>query len=341
MGKQVLKGVTAALLMGAAVIAHAEAAPVYDVDSMQNDYGMDQQATAPQDQGQDLPMPPPPGQEGAYVPSAQHVSNRAPTIAMVQDNSADADKRIKQLEQQLNTMQTNSSSARIEALQKEIQMLRGQVEQLTHQSEKMQEQQKTMYTDLDKRISSDKQPVAKKSDSPASDSAEAGSETKAQKTAKKAAKPAAPAADTETPAVAAAPAAAEPPAVAEEQQIYQTAYNQIKAKKYDDAVKTLQGMLKKYPSGQFAANAHYWLGELYGLMGRHDDALSEFNTVARDYPKSPRISDAQLKIGLIYAAQFSWAEAKATFKKIISKYPGTASARLASEQLKQIKDAGH
>jgi tol-pal system protein YbgF len=131
------------------------------------------------------------------------------------------------------------------------------------------------------------------------------------------------------------------PDVAEEQQIYQTAYNFIKAKKYNDAVSALQGMLKKYPSGQFASNAHYWLGELYGLMDKNDRALIEFSAVVKIFPDSPRVSDAQLKVGLIYASQSKWSDAKMAFKKVINQYPGTASARLASEQLKQVKLAGH
>lgn len=131
------------------------------------------------------------------------------------------------------------------------------------------------------------------------------------------------------------------PNVAEEQQIYQTAYNMIKQKKYNEAARALQKMLQKYPSGQFAANAHYWLGELYGLMAKNDQALTEFTAVVKTFPDSPRVSDAQLKLGLIYASQFKWPEAKTSFKKIINRYPGTASARLAAEQLKQIKQAGH
>ena len=134
---------------------------------------------------------------------------------------------------------------------------------------------------------------------------------------------------------------ADQPNVAEEQQIYQTAYDLIKAKKYNEAVKTLQGMLQKYPSGQFASNAHYWLGELYGLMGKNDQALTEFSSVVQNYPQSPRVSDAQLKVGLIYATQMKWPDAKSAFKKVINHYPGTTSSRLAAEQLKQIKQAGH
>jgi len=359
-----LLGLTAALTMGAAVIAHAEAAPVYDADTMQqqNDYSMNDGAPSDQSQGQDLPMPPAPEQQGAYVPAQQPAASNAPTVAVVQDNApapaaappapvatntGGDQQRIKHIEQQVNKLQTDSSAARVEALQKEVQSLRGQVEQLTHQSQQMQDQQKSMYTDLDKRVSQSAKQAVKKSEDLASadNTADTGLDIKAGQKVTAIKKPATPDADTSSDDgkndVVAKEGNSDQPNVAEEQQIYQTAYNQIKAKKYDDAVKTLQSMLKKYPSGQFASNAHYWLGELYGLMGKHADALTEFNTVIKDYPSSPRISDAQLKVGLIYAAQFNWSDAKTTFKKIINRYPGTASARLASDQLKQIKDAGH
>ena len=156
MGNKVLLSVTAALAMSAAVLAHAESAPVYDADSMQqqNDYSVDQ--------GQDLPMPPPPGQDnaGAFVPAQPTASNApaaptvTPTVTVAQDNTAATtgiDQRMKRIEKQVTSLQADSSAARVEALQKEIQTLRGQVDQLTHQTQQMQEQQKSMYTDLDKR----------------------------------------------------------------------------------------------------------------------------------------------------------------------------------------------
>src|SRR5690606_20544436 len=114
-----------------------------------------------------------------------------------------------------------------------------------------------------------------------------------------------------------------------------------KAKKYNDAVTVLQEMLQKYPSGQFASNAHYWLGELFGLLNKNDQALTEFGTVVKSYPSSPRVSDAQLKVGLIYASQLKWKDAKLALKSVVNHYPGTSSAKLATEQLSQIKQAGH
>ena len=215
--------------------------------------------------------------------------------------------------------------------------------ELTHQLQVAQNQQKNMSADLDKRVSSNK--LVEADNTPKASANEAEIDIPAAKPAPAASKPVRIAvAATIKPAAKAvvAPVAAnQQPNVAEEQQIYQTAYNLIKAKKYNEAINALQTMLKKYPTGQFASNAHYWLGELYGLVGKNDQALTEFNTVVKSYSTSPRVSDAQLKIGLIYAAQVKWSDAKAAFKKVINQYPGSAPAKLAAAQLKQIKDAGH
>ncbi len=391
-------GLTA--LIGAVQPVWAESAPVFDVDNY------DQGA----EQSQDLPMPPPPGEEagaratthqvaptaqtdqqaGTFVPvdangnpqpANQQAQAQAPTTdqtqnptqptvtqsaaaprsvpsAAQQDHGAEQqvasdqtaksagmsvstenltpEQRMRRLEQQLSNMQNNNGNpAQVEALQAEVQSLRGQVEQLNHQLEKVQAADKAPAAktakpatevasaagaDVDPEVSPDDQPVpAKKKSSKAKASADSTTQTTA----------------------GAADVTKGQPDVAEEQKAYQAAYDLIKAKKYPEAVSTLQGMLKKYPSGQFASNAHYWLGELYGLMGKHDEALNEFSTVIEKFPGSPRVSDAQLKVGLILAAQSKWADAKKAFNRIINTYPGTASSRLASEQLKQIKLAGH
>lgn len=279
-------------------------APVYDANSDPY-YG---------DQGQDLPPPPPPGGgDDGYAPAPA-----SPTVPLSMEE------RLRRIEQQLNSAQGGGDAiARVESLQTQVQSLRAQVEDLSHQLQQVQTQQKSLYSDLDKRLSSNTSQAAPVSPAkkvePASPSPKATSSVADTKTVQ----------------------AVDQPNSAEEQQIYQTAYNLIKAKRYTDAIEALQGMLKKYPSGQFASNAHYWLGELYGLTGSTDQALTEFNTVVQNYPKSPRVSDAQLKVGLIQASESRWKDARYAFKKVVTKYPGTASARLAMEQLKQLQEAGH
>lgn len=215
---------------------------------------------------------------------------------------------------------------KLEALQSEVQSLRGQLEELSHHLQQLETQQHSQYVDLDKRITalqmtqqaSTVESVPKKNASThflnenkkavaKSDHSIGGSQ----------------------------------PNVAEEQQTYQVAYDLIKRSKYDEAIAALQKMLDKYPSGQFAANAHYWLGELYGLQGKNDQSAAEFTVILKQYPNSPKVSDAQFKIGLIYMAEQKWSIARSIFNQIIEHYPGSASSRLAAEQLKQIKLAGH
>lgn len=302
-----------------AMISFAEDAPVYDADNLPRQFE---------------------GQPDAMVSaSAGH--------------SLSYSQRIETLEQQLTNMR--SLTARIDTLQTEVQTLRGQIEDLTHQLQQAQSQQRAMYSDLDKRVSNVNSknaipPIVKKTADVASTDDDVLSSTQDNNEkaplvkAKKIDKPVVVSEEHSSEAVVAdhhAKSSDTQPSVAEEQQTYQTAFNLIKAKKYNEAVVILQKMLQKYPSGQFAANAHYWLGELYGLMGKNDQSATEFLTVVKKYPDSPKIADSQLKLGLIYVAQLKWPDAKVIFKKVNSKYPGSPSARLAQEQLKQLKQAGH
>lgn len=344
-----VKTLGVAMCIGMAAPVFAESAPVYDADSMQQDMG---EESAP-DQGQYLPPPPSIQEsEGGFVPMQ---SSPSPAVVMSEQPPAaslSVEQRVRRVEQQVNNMQTNDAATRIESLQSQVQTLRGQVEQLTHQLEQLQTAQKDMYSDLDKRLAQANSSVSKSLSRPETVTADVSSGAGSAAVAAVAAASTVSAKSTSgkqsskssTSVTATNPSQKSmdnQPNVAEEQQIYQTAYNMIKAKKYNEAVSALQGMLKKYPSGQFASNAHYWLGELYGLMGKSDQALTEFTVVVKTYPDSPRVSDAQLKVGLILASQLKWPDAKSTFKQIINHYPGSASARLAAEQLKQIKQAGH
>jgi tol-pal system protein YbgF len=353
------RGTLAMLLASFTLIAFAEDAPVYDVDSYPPQFdGQSTSADAsaspptpalqPMAQPEDAPVPVPSTAAAqpliaADQPAVPNVPQQAPVVQQQTLQSLPMDQRVARLEQQLNNATHGDSAAKVDEMQSQMQALRGQIDELNHQIQVLQTQQKTMYTELDKRVS---QKGASTSVVPSPSSDEASAETDSNtpagtiKPKAKSKTKTAKAAETK-PAQAATTTASAQPNTAEEQEIYQTAYSQIKAKKYSDAAATLQSMLQKYPSGQFAANAHYWLGELYGLMNKNEQAITEFDNVVKNYPDSPKIADAQLKLGLLYAAQFKWPDAKTSFKKVIANYPGTSSARLASEQLKQIKQTGH
>ncbi len=335
-----------AVLSSFALIAYADDAPVYEVDNY-----------PPPFDGQALDVPSPvdaPAQayssgglatEVSSVPSsrAPRESYVAPPVPASPPRPLTFEQRIHRAEQQIKNLQQSSTMAKADELQKEVQSLRGQVEEMSHQLQQAQSQLKEMYADLDKRLAAVQASRVAPSVNTASASHDVSTlvKTAVMKSTSKSPVKHAPASSVAAAPVSSKAASHVQPNVAEEQQIYQTAYDLIKAKKYNDAIATLQKMLQKYPTGPTAANAHYWLGELYGLVNKNDQSAREFSLVVNKFPSSAKASDAQLKLGLIYAGQFKWVDAKAAFKSVVSRYPGTSSARLATEQLKQIKKAGH
>jgi len=308
--------------------SYAYEAPVFDADHYppqfdgQTDNGSSNVASVASKASQ--PVTTNPSAQTTDDSEAQQNDNSVDSTTDPQSSDAQQSSTPSTQPTQTVTPATLDTKTKLDTLQSEVQALRGQVDELNHNLQQLQAQQRTQYADLDKRINvahsapetAEAAPVAKKSFF-----------SRLKKTSMT--------------TTAVSTTTASQPNVAEEQQTYQVAYDLIKQAQYDKAIATLQKMLSKYPEGQFAANAHYWLGELYGLQGKNDQSANEFTIVLKQYPDSPKVSDSQLKLGLILAAQQKWSQARGAFKKVIDHYPGTASARLASEQLKQIKLAGH
>ena len=191
---------------------YAESAPVFDADTMQQDMELADQ------QGQDYPMPPPPGQDNGFTSAPGSV---APPPSSPPSMSSSSEQRVRHLEDQVRNLQSDGSAARVEALQREVQALRGQVDELTHQLQQAQSQQKTMYSDLDKRMAANQSAVQESAPAEVTQPPSAPAAAKAASTEVVTK-------TTHAPAVAKTTNAQ--PNVAEEQQIYQTAYNLIKAK---------------------------------------------------------------------------------------------------------------
>jgi tol-pal system protein YbgF len=105
---------------------------------------------------------------------------------------------------------------------------------------------------------------------------------------------------------------------------------------YPQAAEELRGFLARYPDGQYAANAQYWLGEAYYAARNRDAALSEFNKVLSDHPKSSKVPDAMLKIGYLYLEQQQNAQARQLLERLVRDYPDATASRLAAKKLESI-----
>jgi tol-pal system protein YbgF len=214
-------------------------------------------------------------------------------------NNLPLNDRVIRLEQQVNNFAQMNMPSRVDQLQQQVQQLQGQLETQSHELQQIEAQQKNFYQDLDQRL------AQMKSGTPASPQ----NSTVTNK----------------TPNIV---------PTQNDQAEYQAAFSLLQNKKYDEAITAMQNYLTHYPNGQYAANAHYWLGEIYSLQNKSNLASQEFQTIINKYPNDQKVPDAMLKLAFISDAAGQHAEAKQQLKKIVKQYPGTPAAQLASMKLK-------
>ena len=243
--------------------------------------------------------------------------------APVQDNTR-LGERLTRLEQMMNSETLVEMHQTVQALQREVQSLRGEVELQGHTLSQLKQRQRELYLDIDRRL----QRI---------ESGEAA--TAAPGTATGAA-PAAPAQPATTTA-AAAPAQTAPaaPAVdsAEEQRAYQAAFDLLKSGRYDQAAQSFQDFLSKYPSGDYADNANYWLAEAYYVTRKFEPALKQFEAMVSAYPQSQKLTHALLKIGYIHDELGQRDKAEQVLDDLIKRFPDSTAAGLARKRLQRIR----
>lgn len=122
----------------------------------------------------------------------------------------------------------------------------------------------------------------------------------------------------------------------EEQLSYVGAFELVKSRRYDKAIPAMQDFLGNYPKGPYAANAHYWLGELLLLKKDLSGAVKEFKTVVDDFSDSNKLAAAKFKLGVTYIRLGENDKARVELKHVAEQFPNTSAARLAKAKLDDL-----
>lgn len=281
--------------------------------------------------------------------------------------------RLRVLESKVDNLSQANSTARIEELQQTIAELRGQLEKQSHELEQLTANQKSFYQDINSRLGqSSTAPAASASTAdaaapvavadvppakPAIDNTSVSARIKASslgnvKTNASANPVVAEAND--RPAVAKSSVTDVPVAkvsatvsktsdtpVTGEQELYQQAFGLLKSKQYDRALTQFKEYVTKYPKGNYAVNAHFWMGEISYLQGKHSAAKKSFETVVKNYPKDKKIPDAMLKLAVIAMDTGHKSQAEEMLAQIQKQYPGTTAARLAMIRAQELRLSAH
>ena len=110
----------------------------------------------------------------------------------------------------------------------------------------------------------------------------------------------------------------------------------LKERDIEGAAVALKMHLETYPGSPFAANAHYWLGEIYEFRGEAELAVESFEVVINNYSDHNKAMDARYKLGKLYYKQGDSKRAVALLKEAAQSGGGAgakAKAYLKSEGL--------
>ena len=132
----------------------------------------------------------------------------------------------------------------------------------------------------------------------------------------------------------AAPAAPSPQAQAET--LFKSALRDYQAANFNLAGPQFAEYVKTFGTTDQAADAQYYLGEIFFQQQQYDQAVAAFEQVLERYPEGKRTPDAQFKKGHALLKQGKRDAAVREFRGVISKYPNTPAANQAAEALKGL-----
>ncbi len=275
-----------------------------------------------------------------------------PAVAISQTTQT-LEQRVARMERMLDSGTLLKLLQSVEELKAEVRELRGQLEQQQYSLSQMTDRQRELYLDVDRRLqrveaagvaigaaaagAAASAPGSAPATIGAAPTAPSGSATTGASpsaTGAAAGGVAAAGAATPTGAPQSASAAVDP---VKEQQAYQSAFNLLKAGRYDQAAKSFREFLADYPASKFADNAQYWLGESYYVTRSFDNAMREFEKLIKDHPESQKLTHALLKVGYIHDELGQKDKARDVLTQLTEKYPNSTAAGLAAKRLERMR----
>ena len=237
--------------------------------------------------------------------------------------------RVAALEQQAANNRGNVDLLnQVTQVKNELQALRSQIEELQRKNEQLESTNRAQYLDLDGRLN-------RMEGGAPGPTLDPGSVPAATAPAAAAAAATAGSAPEAAPAVYGDPGAMT--RTADERGAYEVAFDALKAGRYAESAQLFQDFLQAHPSGAYAPNAYYWLGESYYVTQNYALAQQQFQALIDRYPTHDKAPGALLKVGLSQYGQKQLGDAEKTLSEVSTRYPGTDAARTAEDRLRAIQ----
>jgi tol-pal system protein YbgF len=120
------------------------------------------------------------------------------------------------------------------------------------------------------------------------------------------------------------------------EKIYNDAQRDFSSGNYDIALQGFQEYLRNYGTTQQAADAQYFIGEIYFRRDDFDGAVKEYDKVIDNYSDSSRVANARFMKGISLMKLTRRSEAKKEFLTIVEKFPGHELVPRSKDYLKVL-----
>lgn len=130
-----------------------------------------------------------------------------------------------------------------------------------------------------------------------------------------------------------------PPAGVSADTLYSNAVRDNSTGKYDLALQEFSDYLKYFPTTAFAANAQYYIGDIYYKRNDYPGALQAFDAVLERFPDGTKTGDAHYMKGLCYVKQGRNDSAAAEFRTVAREY-ADVDPDLAAKAKARLREMG-
>ena len=237
------------------------------------------------------------------------------------------DQRLDQIEEQVESDNLLDLAADIDQLQQELREMRGEVETAQHQVEGTRDRQREIYLDLDRRLQA----------------LETGEPEDAVVSQPGLGPGLGEDAEDEMPPRGADDLDEDVDTEDEEsdedvRDAYDEAFGLLRDGRYDQAESAFRDFLDSHGDSDLAANAKYWLGEVYYVTRDFETAKETFEQVVEDFPDSDKVPDSKLKVGFSLYEMEEWDEAREILRSVRDDYEDSSASRLAANRLNQMDE---
>jgi len=128
------------------------------------------------------------------------------------------------------------------------------------------------------------------------------------------------------------------PEQSEDAKVYQAAYTLVLQEKWDEAAKSLDAFLAKYPKSGWADDARFWRCHVLEEQGRREEAFRCYQEFLKSYPASEWADDA--RSNLVNLGRELARTGKPEYKALIKSLGGAEEEDVAIAALYALKDMG-